>query len=178
VTVPISTRTTVPRHRPLPAKRLDNVVALHLLNWPVVAPQRMRAARADLAAMIADSRLSWKLIDAKTGDDREWIPSPRQKHAALCQLVSPEQMTAWFAFLDDSEAVLERRRLAPYRRFASGVDVKAFFETPRTFDLVLFASGPGALPYLAEGPIASPERWAQIIHAFEGNFFQFAMWFN
>ena len=63
--------------------------------------------------MITDSRLSWKLIDAETSDDREWIPNPRQKHASLGQLVSPEQMTAWFAFLDESEAILEGRRLAP-----------------------------------------------------------------
>jgi hypothetical protein len=163
---------------PRPATLADLIAAIHLLNWPVVAPERMLAARTHLLAMITDSRLSWKLIDAETGDDREWIPNPRQKHAALGQLVSPEQMTAWFAFLDESEAILEGRRLAPHWRFAKGVDVKAFFEKPQSFDLVLFVSGQGALPYLADGPITPPARWAQIIRAFEGNFFQFAVWFN
>ena len=43
---------------------------------------------------------------------------------------------------------------------------------------MLFVTGQGALPYLADGPITSPERWAQIIRAFEGNFFQFAVWFK
>jgi hypothetical protein len=161
-----------------PTTLADLLAAIHLLNWPVVAPERMRAARTHLLAMITDSRLSWKLINAETGDDREWIPNPRQKHAALGQLVSPEQMTAWFAFLDEGEAILEGRRLAPHWRFAKGVDVKAFFEKPQTFDLVLFVTGQGALPYLSNGPITSPERWAQIIRAFEGNFFQFAVWFN
>ena len=163
---------------PRPTTLADLAAAIHLLNWPVVAPERMHAVRTDLLAMIADSRLSWKLIDAETGDDREWIPNPRQKHAALGQLVSPEQMTAWFAFLDESEAILEGRRLAPHWRFSKGVDVKAFFEKPQSFDFVLFVTGQGALPYLAEGPITSPERWSQIIRAFEGNFFQFAIWFN
>jgi hypothetical protein len=152
-----------------PTTLADLLAAIHLLNWPVVAPERMRAARTHLLAMITDSRLSWKLINAETGDDREWIPNPRQKHAALGQLVSPEQMTAWFAFLDEGEAILEGRRLAPHWRFAKGVDVKAFFEKPQTFDLVLFVTGQGALPYLSNGPITSPERWAQIIRAFEGN---------
>jgi hypothetical protein len=156
----------------------DLVAAIHLINWPVVAPERMRAVRAHLLAVIADSRLSWKLIDAETDDDREWIPNPRQKHAALGQLVSREQVTAWFSFLDESEAILEGRRLAPHWRFVRGVDVKAFFEKPQTFDLVLCVTGQGVLPYLAEGPITSPERWSQIIRAFEGNFFQFAIWFN
>jgi len=44
-------------------------------------------------------------------------------------------------------------------------------------ELVL-VTGQGALPYLSAGPITSPERWAQIIRAFEGNFFQFAVGFN
>ena len=163
---------------PRPTTLADLIAAIHLLNWPVVAPERMLAARTHLLAMITDSRLSWKLIDAETGDDREWIPNPRQKHVALGQLVSPEQMTAWFAFLDESEAILEGRRLAPHWRFAKGIDVKAFFEKPQSFDVVLFVTGQGALPYLADGPITSPERWARIIRAFEGNFFQFAVWFN
>jgi hypothetical protein len=165
-------------YEPRPATLSDLLAAIHVLNWPVVAPERMRAVRTHLLAMIADSRLSWKLINAETGDDREWIPNPRQKHAALGQLVSPEQMTAWFSALDESEAILEGRRLAPHWRFARGVDVKAFFENPRSFDLVLLGTGQGALPYLADGPVTSLERWVEITRAFEGNFFQFAFWFN
>lgn len=74
-----------------------------------------------------------------------------------------------FAFLDESEAILEGRRLAPHWRFARGVSVKAFFEEPQTFDLVLFVSR-GALPYLAEGPITSPERWGADHSRFRGQF--------
>jgi hypothetical protein len=156
----------------------DLIAAVHQLDWPVVAPERMHAVRSHLLAAIADSRLSWRLIDAETGDDREWIPNPRQKHAALGLLVNREQETAWFSFLDESEAVLEGRRLVPHWRFGRGLDLKAFFETPQTFDLILLLTGQGALPFLADGPITSPERWRQIINAFGGSFFQFAVWFN
>jgi hypothetical protein len=68
----------------------DLVAAVHELRWPVVAPERMRAVREHLLAMVADSRQSWRLIEAETGDDREWIPTPRQKNAALGPLVTRE----------------------------------------------------------------------------------------
>jgi hypothetical protein len=156
----------------------DLIAAVHELSWPVVAPERMHAVRSHLMAAIADSRLSWRLIDAETGDDREWIPNPRQKNAALGLLVNREQEAAWFIFLDESEAILEGRRLIPHWRFARGLDLKAFFEAPQPFDLILLLTGQGALPFLADGPITSPERWREITNAFGGSFFQFAVWFN
>ena len=125
----------------------------------------------------------WRAVEIS-----EWIAhAPRLTHPAVREfaltpptaaLFCGSSSWAWFAFLDESEAILEGRRLAPHWRFAKGIDVKAFFEKPQSFDVVLFVTGQGALPYLADGPITSPERWARIIRAFEGNFFQFAVWFN
>jgi hypothetical protein len=156
----------------------DFVAAIHELRWPLVDPALMIKAREQLLAMIADSRLSWKLIDAETGDDREWIPNPRQKNSVLGELVTREQLTSWFAVLDEAEAILDGKVLIPHWRFSKGIDMKAFFEAPQTFDLVLQLTGEGAFPYLADGEVVTAERWSQITRDFEGSFFQYALWFN
>jgi hypothetical protein len=53
-----------------------------------------------------------------------------------------------------------------------------FFDKPETFDLVMLLTGAGAVPYLRDGPITSPQRWREITQAFEDNFFAYALWFN
>ena len=63
-------------------------------------------------------------------------------------------------------------------RPARGFDLKMFFEEPQPFDLVMLLTGAGAVPYLREGPIATPQRWGEITQAFEDNFFACAFWFN
>jgi hypothetical protein len=138
----------------------------------------MRAVRSRLLAMVADSRLSWRRIEAETGDDREWIPNPRQKNAALGLLVTREQLTSWFAVLDEAEAILEGKKLVPHWRFSKGIDMKAFFEQPQTFDLVLLLTGQGAFPFLADGDVVSAEQWNEITRGFAGSFFEYALWFN
>jgi hypothetical protein len=66
----------------------------------------------------------------------------------------------------------------PHWRFSKGIDMKAFFEQPQSFDLVLLLTGQGALPFLADGDIVTAERRGEITRAFEGSFFEYAMWFN
>ncbi len=128
--------------------------------------------------MIELSRKSWKLIEAETDDDREWIPNPRQQNAALGARVSERQLAAWYQALGEAEAILEGRILIPHWRFEKGIDFKKFFDEPQTFDLVMLLTGAGAIPYLVNGPVASPERWTEITRAFEGSFFSYAIWFN
>ncbi|MFI5014982.1 MAG: hypothetical protein ACHQAY_21825 [Hyphomicrobiales bacterium] len=175
--------------RPLPAGSVglgfpdtavfaDLIALIHTLEWPVVEPDRMGSARQHLKAMIALSRKSWTLILAETGDDREWLPNPRQTHVALGQRVRQEQIDAWMAALDEAEAILDGRVLVPHWRFARGIDLKRFFEAPQTFDLVMFVTGAGAVPYLGDGPITSAQRWTEITRAFEDNFLGYALWFN
>jgi hypothetical protein len=156
----------------------DMIGLIHTFNWPLVEPDRMRTARQHLKAMIAMSRKSWALILAETGDDREWLPNPRQTHAALGQRVRQEQIDAWMAALDEADSILDGRVLVPHWRFTRGIDLKEFFEAPRSFDLVMFITGSGAVPYLRDGPITSQQRWTEITAAFEGNFFAYALWFN
>jgi hypothetical protein len=156
----------------------DAVALIHTVNWPVVEPARMGRARTHLLAMIDLSRRSWTLIDAETGDDREWIPNPRQKNAALGMSVNERQLAAWSQVLDEAEAILKGRTLIPHWRFKRGLDLRKFFDEPQNFDLVMLLTGAGAVPYLADGEITSSERWTEITRAFEGSFFSYAMWFN
>ena len=139
---------------------------------------RMRAARQHLKSMLAASRRSWSLILAETDDDREWLPNPRQANTAHGWNVQQQQIDAWMAALDEASAILDGRSLIPHWRFAKGIDLKAFFDEPQTFDLVMLLTGAGAVPYLRDGPTTSPERWREITDAFEHNFFAYAFWFN
>jgi hypothetical protein len=156
----------------------DIVAFIHTINWPVVEPARMGRVRTHLLAMVEMSRRSWKLIEAETGDDREWIPNPRQKNAALGASVSERQLAAWYQVLDEADAMLNGRTLVPHWRFEKGIDLKKFFEEPQTFDLVMLLTGSGAVPFLVEGPVTSGERWHEITRDFEGSFFSYAIWFN
>jgi hypothetical protein len=156
----------------------DLIAFNHTINWPVVDAARMHRVRTHLLAMIAMSRQSWKLIEAETGDDREWIPNPRQKHAALGATVTERQLGAWYQVLDEFEAVLNGQKLVPHWRFAKGIDLRKFFDEPETFDPVMLLTGAGAVPFLAEGDVTSSEHWREITRAFEGSFFAYAIWFN
>ncbi len=156
----------------------DMIGLIHTINWPVIEPDRMRAARQHLKSMVAASRRSWPLILAETDDDREWLPNPRQTHVALGQRVQQQQIDAWMAALDEADAILDGRTLVPHWRFARGFDLKVFFDEPEKFDLVMLLTGADAVTYLRDGPITSPQRWREITQAFEDDFFAYALWFN
>ena len=91
----------------------DVIGFIHTINWPVIEPERMRAARQHLKSMLAASRRSWSLILAETDDDREWLPNPRQTNVALGQRVQQRQIDAWIAALDEADAILDGRTLVP-----------------------------------------------------------------
>jgi hypothetical protein len=160
----------------------DFISFIHLVDWPVVEPQRREAARSELLEMIRLSRANWKAIRAETDNDREWLPGPQQTGAnQLTGLeVTETEVQAWHAVLDMAEDLLEGRKLLPHFRFADkGVNMKRFFEEPQTFDLVLSITGPGVVPYLEKGPILSSEEWWAIQSRFGGpGFMTFALWFN
>jgi hypothetical protein len=160
----------------------DLVSFIHLVNWPVVEPQRRQAARSELLEMIRLSRADWKAIRAETDNDREWLPGPQQTGANQFTglAVTETEVEAWHAVLDMAEDLLEGRKLLPHFRFADkGVNMKRFFEEPQTFDLVLSITGPGVVPYLEKGPILSSEEWWAIQRRFGGpGFMTFALWFN
>jgi hypothetical protein len=160
----------------------DLISMVHLVNWPVVEPERRKAARRELLEMIRLSREDWKAIRAETDNDREWLPGPQQKGVnPLTGLeVSEEQVQAWLATLTMAEDLLEGRVLLPHFRITGkGINMKRFFDEPKPFDLVLSITGPGIAPYLESGKILASQDFDQIQREFGGGgFLTFALWFN
>ncbi|TGQ36397.1 hypothetical protein [Mesorhizobium sp. M00.F.Ca.ET.216.01.1.1] len=160
----------------------DFISLVHLINWPVVEPERRQAARRHLLEMIRLSREDWTAIRAETDNDHEWLPGPQQKGAnPLTGLdVGEEQVQAWFAALTMAEDLLEGRILLPHFRIADkGINMKRFFDEPKPFDLVLSITGPAIAPYLESGKILTGEEFDQIQRQFGGaGFLTFAVWFN
>jgi hypothetical protein len=84
----------------------------------------------------------------------------------------------WYPVLDEAEAVLDGKELIPHWRFSKGIEMKAFFNAPQTFDLVLLLTRQGALPYLADGEVITAERWRPMTRDFEARFFEYTLRFN
>ena len=138
------------------ARFADQFALLHLIQWPAGDKARMSRVRQHLKSAIALSRETWKAVLAETDDDREWLPSPRQESRAIPSLpISDEMLTGWLAALDDFDALLDGEKLLSHWRFNKGIDLRMFFEEPQPFDLVLWATGHGALPFLKDGPTLS-----------------------
>jgi hypothetical protein len=155
----------------------DFISFIHI-RWPVAEPARMAAVRTHLKQMIALSRESWTAIEAETDDDREWLPNARQTSPFASIQVDAAQIAAWRQVLDEAEAVLDGDKLVPHWRFAQGINLRRVFEEPQPFDLVLWITGPAALPYLENGPISSSDDWARMTRVFGGRFGLFALWAN
>ncbi len=157
----------------------DSVALLHEIRWPVAEAARMQNAHAHLKQVIALNKAMWKAIEARTDDDRVWIPGPQQKHGVVTDMpVTQEQVAAWIAALDEFDAILDGKKLIPHWRFLQGVNLRKVFFEPRPFDLVLWITGHAAAPYLEAGPISSAAQWAEWQHVFNDNFPGYAFWFN
>jgi hypothetical protein len=157
----------------------DTIAMIHLIRWPLAEPERMKRALAHLKRVPDLSRQNWREILAENDDDREWLPSPKQRSGGLGGLsVTQERVDGWMKVMDEFDAVLDGRKLVAHWRFQKGFDLRAFFENPRPFDLVLWITGHGAAPYMKDGPLVSSETTRQWQMMFSGNFLAYAFWFN
>lgn len=166
---------------------LDVIAAIHLCNWEVQEPERMRSAHAHFLEMVALSRLSWKLILAEADDDHEWIPNPRQK-SQVGIAVTQEMVEGWIRVQDEVEKILNGERLIPFWRpfrrdlprggRGLGVNLQKVFHQPRRWDLVLWVHGSGATPFLEEGELTDVNFWSEMDRAFGRNLLGFSLWFN
>ena len=161
---------------------LDAIAGIHQLRFPIREPERMQRALAHVKQTIQLSREMWKLVEAETDDNREWIPSPGQKPPFPGGAVSREMIVGWHEFLDEAEEILDGKKLVPFWRGTNprrGVNVHRFFVEPTDFDLVLWFHGSGARGYLQEDlPVTTPETWRRFERIFRGEFIGFAIWFN
>lgn len=155
----------------------DLVSLLHLIHWPVVEPDRMRAAEQHFRQVFALSRQSWEAILAETDDRGELVPSPTQ-HGILGRDVTAEQVRAWHDILGKVDDIFDGKLLVPHWRLQKGFNLGRVFTEPTTFDLVLWITGPAALPYLEDGPMTTSDEWNQMLAAFGGGFMTYLFWFN
>jgi hypothetical protein len=156
----------------------DAVALVHLWNWPVVEPERLTRTHAHLKAMADESRKSWAAILVESDDDHEWIPNPRQTNRFPGLPVTQERVDAWLHVMDELDAVLDGRKLVPHWRFSQGVNLRRALIEHKNFDLVMWITGTGVTPFLEDGAPISSAAWNEMVRAFEGNFFGYAVWFN
>ncbi len=159
---------------------IDIVAMIHLLDFEVAEPERMKSAHAHMLSVIAMSRKSFEHVLAETDDDHEWIPAPQQTPVIPQAGLSREQIDAWHEVLDESEALLKGEKLIPFWRPGSdkGVNLYRVFHEPQGFDLVLWVDGAAALPYLEQGPCTTPEIWNRFQSIFGNNLLGFSLWIN
>lgn len=161
---------------------LDVIAGIHQLRFSILEPERMPKALAHVKQTIQLSRDMWKLVEEETDDQREWIPSPRQKPPFPGAEVSREMIVGWHQFLDEAEELLDGKKLIPFWRGTNarrGVNLQRVFAEPKDFDLVLWLHGSGAKDYLQEDlPVTSEETWDRFERVFRGEFIGFAIWFN
>lgn len=159
---------------------IDAAALIHLLDLPVTEPERRKRALDHLQAVIEQSRRSWALIGNETDDDREWIPGPEQTGVIPGATVTPEMVTRWHAFLDETESILAGETLVPFWRGDKPVGInlrRALLEQER-FDLLRWIQGGAAQPWFEDGPITQAGFWRGLRQAFGGRFIGFALWFN
>lgn len=157
----------------------DVVAFIHMLRFPLVEPKRMEAALNHIEQTLSLSRQMWKRIQAETDNDREWIPGPKQT-GAINVNVTQEMLDNWMRALDETEQIVQGKRLLPFWRGqpTRGVNLRKAFLEPRQLDIVLWIQGTAAIPYLEEGELTRPDTWQQINRAFGGQFLGFGFWFN
>lgn len=157
----------------------DVVTLIHTMRWPMVDNVMWNEVRDHLKKVIALNRETWALIDKETDDDHEWLPGPRQKSGVFPSFdVTPERIQAWLGVLSRLDSALDGKMLVPHWRFDKGVNLAKVFDDPRPLDLVLWITGPAAVPYLQDGPVMDSVEWSQITSIFEGNFAFYAFYFN
>lgn len=173
---------------------MDVIALIHTINYECVEPDRMKVALGHLESVISLSRESWKLINAETDNDHEWIPNSKQTAAMGGMRVSAEMQVQWQAFLDEMDLILQGKKLLPFWRGIEGgvmlfggdfpanpnlgINLRKVFEEPKRIDLVLWLQGTGLHSFLEEGEQTAPDTWRQITNAFRGEFFLFLTWFN
>lgn len=160
---------------------VDLIGFVHLINFPVKEPARLKSALEHLQAMTARSRSMFKLVLAETDDDNEWIPSPKQTGIIPDMKITAEMIQGWMEFLDEADALLAGKKLIPFWRGDDanrGVNLHKFFTEPQPFDLVMWIQGTAATPYLERGSVTKSETWERLDRIFQGQFVGIAFWLN
>ena len=155
----------------------DAIALVHLLNWQVIDPERLKDVRTRLMTLTQLSRESWAAARAETDNDKEWLPNAKQT-GRWGMAVDDATIDGWLAVMGEFETVLDGKKLVPHWRFNKGFNVKRMFEESKRIDAVLIIAGVDAIPFLESGPISTTADWDGLTSAFRGNFLGYALWFN
>lgn len=156
----------------------DALALIHLLNWQVTDPERLKDVRLRLLKLAQLSRGSWAAARAETDNDNEWLPNAKQTSKLAPAPVDDAIIDGWLLVMDEFQAVLEGKKLMPHWRFEKGFNVKRFFEVSKRIDAVLITAGVDAIPFLESGEISKSADWDNLTRVFGGNFLGYAIWFN
>lgn len=155
------------------------------LDFPLAddGAERMSRARQHLLSAIGHSREMWQSARAETDDDREWLPAPHQSPAIRGVALGEPQVTMWLDLLDEAEALLEGEKLLRFWRGdgSQGIDVRAFFEQPRDFDVFYWVQGSAAAPYLVpveDRSVTRDELWQDMEDTFGDDLFRSIFYIN
>ena len=151
---------------------------LHSINWTVQNSDRLKATRQNLLKVMQLNYETWDLIQKETDNDNEWLPNPNQTSPFQALPVTQETIDSWLEAVKASEQVLNGELLIPSMVFDGGINMETFFETAKTFDLVLFITGPNSVDYVEQGPVWEGDFMRTITRPMGRNFGSFAVWFN
>lgn len=125
-------------------------------------PDQARVAKAQqhLLDMVNHNRNFWRLVNAETDNDREWIPNGSQQAALGVEM--PQNIDeAWLAVLTDMEKMLKGELLVPFWRYAPGhgIDINAWVQNPAPLNVIGWAQGTATLPYARQGEVMTGDNW-------------------
>ena len=158
---------------------LDAAVAVKSCRFTPREPARLKMVHKHLRESVDRSRECWTHTLKETDDAREWLPGPGQT-SVIPLSIGKRQVDAWRLFLDETDAVLDGKRLIPHWRLkrTHGINLKKILEEAPTLDLIDWSHGRGVLPFVEEGEVVSAETVDELDDAFGGRFLSFAAWIN
>lgn len=160
-------------------RQVDRVAMVLTALSQTPDPDLAKAAHAHLLSMITENRRFWKLVEAETDNDSEWVPNDRQA-SGLGLAMPPGTGARWQAVLADAEKLLKGELLIPHWRYGAeaGINLKKLFEAPIPVDLVTWVQGEGLLPFAEKGTRASPLAWNEFTSMVQGDELLFAVFLN
>ncbi len=100
---------------------------------PLVAPDRVKQARALLLAGLDFADQTRRAYLAETDDDREWLPNPRQKNHAVPLEVDDQLYATWEAVIGDVRRLVRGDEGLSLRELAELVEPRAALLLPDAY---------------------------------------------
>lgn len=160
--------------------RIASLIAfVHTINWPVIEPERLKATHGNLMKVLKLNHDTWRLVQAETDNDNEWLPNARQTGPFPGMRVTQQVIDQWLNTVKFGEKVMQGELLVPTLALGRGLNLKRFFHEAKRFDLVLFITGQNAVDFVEKGPIVNEAALRQLDNrAFGRNFGAYMIWFN